>query len=85
MRKRKWKSRKGAALLALALAFVLGLSGTGLLDTQAAGPLTFCRSAWSFSAYSKASFSFPFWYCFLKFPKDNKPSSFLMVCPYCLA
>ena len=39
MRKRKWKSRKGAALLALALAFVLGLSGTGLLDTQAAGPV----------------------------------------------
>ena len=39
MRKGKWKSRKGMALLALALAFVLGLSGTGLLDTHAAGPV----------------------------------------------
>ncbi len=39
MRKGKWKSRKGMALLALTLAFVLGLSGTGLLDTHAAGPV----------------------------------------------
>lgn len=39
MKKGKWKSRKGMALLALALAFVLGLSGTGLLDTHAAGPV----------------------------------------------
>ena len=39
MRKGKWKSRKGMALLALTLAFVLGLSGAGLLDTHAAGPV----------------------------------------------
>ena len=39
MRKRRWKSRKGAAFLAFALALALGLSGTGLLDTHAAGPV----------------------------------------------
>ena len=39
MRKRRWKSRKGAAFLAFALALALGLSGTGLLDTHAAGPM----------------------------------------------
>ena len=41
MKKGKWKSRKGAAFLALALTLVLGLglSCTGLLNTQAAGPV----------------------------------------------
>lgn len=36
MRKKKWRNRKGAGLLALALTCVLALSGTGALDSQAA-------------------------------------------------
>ena len=36
MRKKRWRNRKGAGLLALALTCVLALSGTGALDAQAA-------------------------------------------------
>lgn len=36
MKKKKWRNRKGAGLLALVLAFVLALSGTGALETRAA-------------------------------------------------
>lgn len=36
MRKKRWRNRKGAGLLALALACVLALSGTGALETRAA-------------------------------------------------
>ena len=36
MRKKRWRNRKGAGLLALALTCVLALSGTGALETRAA-------------------------------------------------
>lgn len=36
MKKKKWRNRKGAGLLALALTLALALSGTGAFDSQAA-------------------------------------------------
>lgn len=58
MKKGKWKSRKGMALLALTLAFVLGLSGTGLLDTHAAGPVETNRTNCSLTVDVSSLYAF---------------------------
>lgn len=44
MKKKKWRNRKGAGLLALALTFALALSGTGAFNSQAAGAVEVNRT-----------------------------------------